>query len=93
MFDKIMDVLKPLAKVATVFTGGNPIVAGVAAALEIIDKVEDADDDKRTEMYAELAKGLGEFSGCIIEALADGKVSDEEHRKLVALLQELAGEL
>ena len=94
MFDKIIDILKPIARVATVFTGGNPVVAGISAALEIIDKVEDADDDTRTEMYVELAEGLGTVSGIIIEAIRDdGKVTEDEHKEIVKALQELAQDL
>ena len=91
-FDKVMNVLNPLATAASAITG-NPVVAAIAAALKIIDKVEDATDEDRTEMYAELAKGLGEVSAVIIEALEDGNISDAEHKQIVAVLEDIVSEL
>jgi len=92
MFDKLMDIVRPIAGVAASITG-NPIVGAIAVALKIIDSVEDATDETRTKMYAELAEGLGAVSGIIIEALEDGDISEDEHRKIIAALEEIAQEL
>jgi hypothetical protein len=91
-FDNIMDVLKPVATAAAVITG-NPIVAAVAAALKIIDKVEDVDDDSRTEMYATLAKGFGDLSAGLIVVLEDGKVTEAEHKRVIAQLEKIIEDL
>lgn len=92
MFEKLMSILQPVAGIAASITG-NPIVGAIAVSLKIIDKVDDATDETRTEMYKDLAVGMGTVSAIIIEALEDGNISKDEHRMIMAALEDLAKEL
>jgi len=85
----MLDALTGLGKLATVVSGANPAVMAVTTGLEVISEICDGDDDKRTEMYMELAADFAELTGCIFRGLKDGKITEDEHKAIIAELKSL----
>lgn len=83
---KFLDYIKPVATVAKVFAKATPVGAGLSAALDIIEAVEDiteVSNEDLNRMYISIAAGFMDVSAEILRAVADGKITEDEQRKIV----------
>ena len=85
----LLNALKGIGKVATVVSGANPAIAGITAAVEVISQLSDKDEEKRTQLYVELAADMCEISAAILRALKDGEITSDEHAAIVKELKDL----
>jgi len=81
----MFNVLANLGKVATLVGGANPAIAGIAAALEVIEAITGDDDVTSSALYMELAADMSELSAAIIRASKNGLTKVERE----AIIEEL----